>query len=73
MYKILNKIGKVLFHRLGIVAVLIIAQRVSTIRHADQILVIDEGHPVGLGTHEQLMETCEVYQEIVASQTKQAV
>lgn len=54
-------------------AVLIIAQRVSTIRHADQILVIDEGHPVGLGTHEQLMETCEVYQEIVASQTKQEV
>ncbi len=54
-------------------AVLIIAQRVSTIRHADQILVIDEGHPVGLGTHDELMATCPVYQEIVASQTKQEV
>ncbi len=54
-------------------AVLIIAQRVSTIRHADQILVIDEGRPVGLGTHDELMAACPVYREIVASQTKQEV
>lgn len=52
-------------------AVLIIAQRVSTIRHAAQIIVLDEGHMVGKGTHEELMENCPVYQEIYRSQTKE--
>jgi ATP-binding cassette subfamily B multidrug efflux pump len=47
---------------------LIVTQRVSTIRHADQIIVLDEGEMVGQGTHEQLMETCETYREMVASQ-----
>jgi ATP-binding cassette subfamily B protein len=46
----------------------IVAQRVSTIRHADQILVIEDGRQVGLGTHHDLLETCPTYQEIVASQ-----
>ena len=53
-------------------AVLIIAQRVSSIRHADQIVVLHEGRMAGIGTHEELMETCEVYQEIYRSQTKEA-
>ena len=53
-------------------AVLIIAQRVSSIRHADQIVVLHEGHMAGIGTHEELMKTCEVYQEIYESQTKEA-
>ena len=53
------------------VAVLIIAQRVSTIRHAHQIIVLDEGRIVGKGTHDQLIETCDVYREIVNSQTKE--
>ena len=48
--------------------VIIVAQRVSTIRHADQIVVLDRGRVVGVGTHEQLMDTCETYQEIVFSQ-----
>ena len=51
-------------------AVLIIAQRVSTILHADQILVLDDGRVAGLGRHEELMKSCEVYQEIVRSQLK---
>ncbi len=53
-------------------AVLIIAQRVSSIRHADQIVVLNEGQMAGIGTHEELMETCRVYQEIYESQTKEA-
>ena len=53
------------------VAVLIIAQRVNTIRHAHQIIVLHEGKIVGKGTHEELMANCAVYQEIVNSQTKE--
>ena len=53
-------------------AVLIIAQRVSSIRHADQIVVLHEGQMAGIGTHEELMETCRVYQEIYEPQTKEA-
>ena len=48
--------------------VLLVAQRVSTISRADQILVLENGETVGLGTHEQLLETCPTYAEIVASQ-----
>ena len=51
-------------------AVLIIAQRVSTILHADQILVLDDGRVAGLGRHDELIRTCEVYREIVNSQMK---
>ena len=46
----------------------IVSQRASTIRHADQIIVLDDGVIVGIGTHEQLLEYCEVYQEIYYSQ-----
>jgi ATP-binding cassette subfamily B protein len=48
--------------------VIIIAQRVGTIMHADQIVVLDSGEVVGIGTHEQLMKSCETYKEIVYSQ-----
>jgi ATP-binding cassette subfamily B protein len=47
---------------------LIVTQRVSTIRHAEQIIVLDEGEMVGKGTHEQLMQSCDTYREMVASQ-----
>ena len=52
-------------------AVLIITQRVSSIRHANQIIVLHEGRMAGIGTHEELMKTCKVYQEIYESQTKE--
>lgn len=52
----------------------IVSQRASTIRHADQILVLDDGMIVGIGTHEKLLEDCQVYQEIYYSQyEKEAV
>ena len=49
-------------------AVLIVAQRVSTVIDADQIIVLDNGKIAGMGTHKELLETNEVYREIVASQ-----
>ena len=51
-------------------AVLIIAQRINTILHADQIVVLKDGRIEGKGTHEELMESCEVYREIANSQMK---
>lgn len=53
-------------------AVIIIAQRVSTIQHADQIIVLHEGQMVGIGKHEELLQNCSVYKEIYESQTKEA-
>ena len=49
-------------------AVLVVAQRVSSIMHAEQIIVLDEGTVVGAGTHQELLDTCETYREIVYSQ-----
>jgi len=49
-------------------AVIIVAQRISTILHADQIIVLEDGKIAGMGTHEELMKNCETYQEIAASQ-----
>ena len=49
-------------------AVIIVAQRISTVMNADQILVMDDGRIVGKGTHEELMKNCEVYSEIARSQ-----
>lgn len=53
-------------------AVMIIAQRVSSIQHADQIIVLHEGEMAGIGKHEELLKTCPVYKEIYESQTKEA-
>ena len=48
--------------------VLIVAQRVGTVMNADRIIVLDEGRIAGIGTHRELLETCQVYQEIISSQ-----
>lgn len=48
--------------------VMIVAQRVSTIMHADQIIVLDEGKVAGIGTHQELLKSCQIYHEIAASQ-----
>ena len=56
------------------VTVFIVSQRASSIRHADVILVLDDGELAGLGTHDELLKTCPVYQEIYSSQyPKEAV
>lgn len=47
---------------------LIVAQRINTIRNADQIIVLDQGEIVGVGVHQELLKTCQVYQEIASSQ-----
>ncbi|MEG1027279.1 MAG: ABC transporter ATP-binding protein, partial [Oscillospiraceae bacterium] len=47
---------------------LIVAQRISTIKDADKIIVLDEGKMVGMGTHKQLLQDCSVYKEIALSQ-----
>ncbi len=54
--------------RTGSATMLIVAQRVSTIMHAEQIIVLDEGRVVGIGTHQQLLEHCSTYREIAQSQ-----
>lgn len=53
---------------IGDATVLIVAQRVSTVMDADRIIVLDEGRVAGIGTHQELMDTCAVYREIVSSQ-----
>jgi len=57
-----------LARELGDATVIIVAQRVGTILHADRIVVLDEGRIAGIGTHAELMKTCETYREIVLSQ-----
>lgn len=47
---------------------MIVAQRISTIRHADKIVVLEDGNAVGIGTHEELLQNCKVYREIAMSQ-----
>ena len=54
--------------KVGDSTIIIVAQRINTILDADQIIVLDEGKMVGVGTHDQLMRTCDVYKEIALSQ-----
>jgi ATP-binding cassette subfamily B multidrug efflux pump len=61
-----------LHHETANATVVIVAQRVSTIRDADRIVVLDEGRVVGTGTHNELMSTNETYREIVLSQLTEA-
>ena len=67
-YKTDSALRKALREQVGGSTVLIVAQRISTILHAEQIIVLDEGRIVGKGTHEELLKTCEVYQQIATSQ-----
>ncbi len=62
------KLRKAINEELSDSTLLIVAQRISTIMNADQILVLDEGEVVGKGTHKELMENCEVYRQIALSQ-----
>ena len=62
------KLRKALSESVKDSTVIIVAQRISTILHAEQILVLDEGRIVGRGTHEELLAGCEVYQQIARSQ-----
>ncbi|MEG0629208.1 MAG: ABC transporter ATP-binding protein, partial [Enterococcus sp.] len=62
------KLRKALEQELTEAAIVIVAQRLSTIKDADQIIVLDEGRIVGKGTHEELLKTCQVYQEFAKSQ-----
>lgn len=67
-YKTDVVLRKALNEKISDATVIIVAQRISTILHADQIIVLDEGKVVGKGTHEELMQSCETYQEIAKSQ-----
>lgn len=67
-YRTDAKLRSALSRELGDTTRLIVAQRIGTIRDADKIIVLDEGRMVGMGTHEELMRTCPVYQEIAQSQ-----
>ncbi len=62
------KLRKKLSEKVKDATMIVVAQRISTILNADQILVLDEGHMVGKGTHQELMENCEVYRQIAESQ-----
>ena len=64
----LNQNGFAHAEQLGGKTQIIVAQRISTVLHADQIVVLDEGRVVGRGTHAELMDACESYREIALSQ-----
>lgn len=67
-FKTDSALRKALKSETGSSTMLIVAQRISTIKNAEQIIVLDEGKIVGKGTHEELMRSCEAYQEIALSQ-----
>ena len=67
-YKTDRKLRQALAEQTGQSAVLIVAQRISTVMNADKIIVLEEGRIVGMGTHKSLMESCETYREIALSQ-----
>ncbi|TGY97695.1 ABC transporter ATP-binding protein [Petralouisia muris] len=67
-YKTDVVLRKALAEKTGDATVIIVAQRISTILHADQIIVLEDGQIAGMGAHKELMEHCEIYQEIAKSQ-----
>lgn len=71
-YKTDAKLREGLNEKLKDTTKIIVAQRISTIRHADKIIVLDRGEAVGMGTHEELMKNCDVYKEIAFSQLSAA-
>ena len=71
-YKTDVVLRKALKEKVSDATVIIVAQRISTILHADQIIVLEDGHVVGIGRHEELLENCEAYQEIAKSQLSES-
>lgn len=71
-YKTDAKLREGLNEKLKDTTKIVVAQRISTIRHADKIIVLDRGEAVGMGTHEELMKNCDVYKEIALSQLSAA-
>lgn len=71
-YKTDAALRKALNEQVADSTVLIVAQRISTILHADKIIVLDEGRIAGMGTHEELLENCEIYNQIASSQLSEA-
>ena len=71
-YKTDVALRKALKEKISDSTVLIVAQRISTILHAEQIIVLDDGKIAGVGTHQELLKNCEVYQQIAASQLSEA-
>ncbi|MCR5387927.1 MAG: ABC transporter ATP-binding protein/permease, partial [Lachnospiraceae bacterium] len=71
-YKTDLVLRKALSEKLSDATVIIVAQRISTILHAEQIIVLDDGKIAGMGTHEELMKNCEIYREIAKSQLSDA-
>lgn len=67
-YKTDTVLRKALKEKTADSTVVIVAQRISTILHAEQIIVLDKGHIAGIGTHKELLHTCQEYYEIAASQ-----
>lgn len=67
-YKTDAALRKALRHETKDSTILIVAQRISTVLHADQIIVLDDGEIAGIGTHQSLMDSCEVYRQIAESQ-----
>lgn len=67
-YKTDAALRKALNEQVADSTVIIVAQRISTILHADKIIVLDEGKIAGMGTHEELLESCEIYEQIASSQ-----
>jgi ATP-binding cassette subfamily B protein len=70
-FKTDSTLRRTLKEKTGDSTVLIVTQRVATVKNADQIIVLDEGRVVGKGKHHELMKTCETYQEIASSQLSQ--
>lgn len=71
-YKTDVKLRKAIKEKVGFSTIIIVAQRVSTIINADQIIVLDDGEIAGIGTHKELMESCNVYQQIAISQLSES-
>lgn len=67
-FKTDSKLRKALKEKTKDITTIIVAQRISTILNADQIIVLDDGNMVGIGTHKELMKNCEVYRQIAMSQ-----
>ena len=69
-YKTDMVLRKALHEKIEDATIIIVAQRISTILHANQIIVLDDGKVAGIGTHEQLLESCQIYREIYWSQNE---